>query len=508
MMRLATFLLLGTSLASVLPAQAAGLAELEPDELLLRMMSDGGGLRVAKGKSEGSYILCVERLEDASESSIKGAKKRAQVRIAEFLGVAVSSSVKSEYREDTRADGSAEFGGFFENKSAMEVDRTIAGVQSYAIRTGESGLFQAFLLSESVRRRGIQIAEAAAPVAGESGSAAKVEVEALGLAPSHMGVAVAEAQALASAKREAIEMVVGVSLAGLDVSLTTESDDSQVHQEVSFSVTSLTGVIDSYREIEKGNCGDSCYVRIRAVVCPHKALDDYRLYLEAIGSPSFAVAPCVVDSVATKCRSSLMKKGMKFVDDPAIADWVVELEPSFTSRTHPVRTDSTGIQCAMQVKVKNRMTGEYMASVATAGNASDFLGGGEDLQRTRSATKALQQAMPVLEKSLQDSIVRQAAEGRQVGITVICGAPLSSVPDAKELDRICARMRRLPVLRGLKVEMDETGIAFECRSLLGMPALLRVLEDSLCVVRPGTRIEIAHASDALATVRWLGQRDR
>ena len=53
MMRLATCLLLGTSLASVLPAQAAGLAELEPDELLLRMMSDGGGLRVAKGKSEG-----------------------------------------------------------------------------------------------------------------------------------------------------------------------------------------------------------------------------------------------------------------------------------------------------------------------------------------------------------------------------------------------------------------------------------------------------------------------
>jgi hypothetical protein len=203
----------------------------------------------------------------------------------------------------------------------------------------------------------------------------------------------------------------------------------------------------------------------------------------------------------------MMAKGMRFVDEQGAADWILELEPVFTPRTHPARPNVAGMQCTMQVKIRNRTSGEYMASVATSGNASDFLSGGQDAQRIRSAQKALQQAMPALEKAIQDSIVRQAVEGRRMTMTVSYGPSLGSLPVAQDLERLAARMGRLPVLTNLRVQTEESAIRFEFQSLVATPTLLKLLEDALCATRKGTRMELLQTSNTGASVRWVAPRN-
>lgn len=471
--------------AQLTPAQ-------EPADLVPQMVAAGASVRTGKSTEHGTYAVVIAPLYSADGPGMARARQQAAVILGEFLGVELSSRVESSYSEKSGSDGSAEFRSHFSSHSRATVQRTIAGMQSLQVHGTGDNLHMAFLLSTAGAMGSVQLAENARARAVKPNQV--VTVESLGVAPLQAGEDQAEVLAIAAAKQEAVEMVMGVAMTGYSYALRDEEEAGSRDVFRQAVVATTSGCIERYEVLSKGRSGASAFaVRIRADVSPGRVLDSYRHHLEAIGSPRFAVRAENLPALRALAEQHFVDKGFRIVRAEEAPDWTIDLAPTFTLRQHPVRTQDSGVQCALAVRVRNAATGELLAGVQTAGDASDFLAGGEMRQRERSVAKAFQGAVPALEKQLSEGVCRMAREGREIAMVV--SIPSDRLPSTAEIDRLQERWRALPGIKLVRVNSEGGRFLLALKSPLRSASLPAIFEEDLLALWPGHRLLVSACSD-------------
>jgi hypothetical protein len=279
-----------------------------------------------------------------------------------------------------------------------------------------------------------------------------------------------------------------------------EAKSKDVFRQAAFSTTS--GCIERYVVISKG-CGDGATfsVRIRADVSTGKLLDNYRKHLAAIGAPLFAVkseGEVVLQSLA---EQHFLDKGFNITRSSAVPDWSIELVPTYTRRQHPVRAETSGVQCALSVRVRNTASGELLAGVQTSGDASDFQAGGEERQRARCVTKAFRSAAPELERQLMDGIIRMAREGREVALSVV--APSQSALTTEALDDMQERWRVLPGVRLTRLATEGGLVSFVLKTPLRSASLPALFMEDFSTIWPGHEARVELLSESRIDLRMV-----
>lgn len=469
----------------------------EPVDLVPQMVAAGASVRTGKHEAHGTYAVVVVPLYSADAPGMARARQQATHELGEFLGVEVSSVVENSYAEKVGNDG-AEFRSCFRSQSSAKVQRAIAGMQSLHVHGSGDHLHMAFLLSATGGAGAVRLAEEARSRVLAPGQV--VTVESLGVAPLRGGDEQAEVLATAAAKQEALEMVMGVSLSGYSFALRDEEEakSKDVFRQAVFATTS--GCIEGFTVLSKGRSGATTFaVRIRADVSPGKLLDNYRAHLEAIGSPRFAVRAGADAALRGLAEQHFLDKGFRILRGDDTPDWTIELDPTYTQRQHPVRATEQGVQCALAVRVRNHATGELLAGVQTAGDASDFQPGGEARQKARAGAKAFRGAAPDLEKQLADGICRLAREGREVHLVV--ATPDEGLPDAAVLDQLQERWRALPGVRLVRVATEGGRVLLVLRSPLRSASLPAFFAEDLAAIWPGHEARVEALGDTRIDLR-------
>ncbi|MBM4247700.1 MAG: hypothetical protein FJ148_28585 [Deltaproteobacteria bacterium] len=470
----------------------------EPVDLVPQMVAAGASVRTGKHDAHGTYAVVVVPLYSADAPGMARSRQQATHVLGEFLGVEVSSSVENSYSEKVGSTGAAEFSSYFRSQSSSKVQRAIAGMQSLQVHGSGDNLHMAFLLSANGAAGTVHLAEEARERALAPGQV--VTVESLGVAPLRGGDEQAEVLATAAAKQEALEMVMGVSLSGYSFALRDEEEakSKDIFRQAMFATTS--GCIERFAVLSKGRSGATMFaVRIRADVSPGKLLDNYRAHLEVIGSPRFAVRAGADAALRGLAEQHFLAKGFRILRGDDTPDWTIELDPTYTQRQHPARVAEQGVQCALAVRVRNQATGELLAGVQTAGDASDFQPGGEARQKARACAKAFRGAAPDLEKQLADGICRLAREGREVHLVV--ATPDEQMPDTAVLDQLQERWRTLPGVRLVRVAAEGGRVLLVLRSPLRSASLPAFFAEDLAAIWPGHDARVEALDDTRIDLR-------
>ncbi len=476
---------------AALAALTARAQEVTPESLRDLLLRSGGGLRHGVCEDRGAFLVAVVELEGEGEQGLADARIYAAGLFSEFLGAEVSRATSDEYREAV-VDDVISVQAKFQTQTKVESERMIAGVETLSLTSFEAASWLTFVLSERTKADASAIA-AAARSRAKGGGPRTVRV--VGVAPILDG-AVGQSEALAteSAKRSALEMVVGVAMAGMKFSRYEDTDGEARSRFVDQTFSTTSGFLESFEVLESERQGGTWFVRAAATVSPDKVLDNYRQHLASIGDPVFRVSGGEAEGLPAQAAAFFRGKGFKIADAQSRPDWEIVLSPNFTPWSHPAR-GTPGFQCHLEITIKNARTGTLLAGVQSDGRASDFGGGGDAAQRARCAKKAFADAKERIQEQLTKSIVELARAGRDYELRLVReGASLS----LEELARVKAQLRTLPGVKSVDAKLEGLQLKLPLRSLLPLADLAPLFEDDLTRLMPGHRAQIIGLSSEVA----------
>jgi hypothetical protein len=448
------------------------------------MLQAGGGLRHGQSAERGIFLLAVVRLERSDAAGLSDARHYAAGLFAEWLGSKVSKAAWSSYVETSDGDALA-VKSRFQTETKLESQRMLAGIEPLSLDTFDDASWLTFVLGERTAERAVALA-AAARTRGTAKQ--RKTVIALGMAPLIDGApGKSEKLATESAKRSALEMVVGVAMAGMRFSRYEEDEDGERSRFIDQVFASTSGFLESYEVLERGAQGDAFLVRIEATVSPEKILDNYRAHLEVIGDPAFVISGGEAEGLPGVARTFFQSKGFRVADARTKADWEIVLRPESTAWKHPAHGRS-GQQCHLEITIRNCRTGELLAGVRTDGRASDFLGGGPAGQRQRAAKKAFEDAQPRIQEALTKSIVELARKGRKFEIRLVRSGRRAFSLD--EIDAITAPLKSLPGVKSVSARVRNGQLVVAIRSLLPLKDVAILFSDDLARVLVEERLEV------------------
>jgi hypothetical protein len=409
------------------------------DEAILVALERGLTTRAGRDESYGAFVLTLVPLDgEATREQVALMQATAKTQLAEFFGAQVLSETESRFSEDNGVVAS-----YFSSMSKVSVDKLLRGVGMHGLSKGLGGLlYGVFIASEKENDVSVAVSlsmRGGAPKEGES-----VEVMATGIA-AIVGGAIDDARsnALQSARREAVEKVMGMTVVGF-----IQVKDMDVMRSGTFSDT--RGFIEKWEEISGGQEGDYYIVRISARVTPKKLYDSYASHLASIGTPRFYVdagdLPDEVSDLLAKIGRSqsslegelraaagggggpkvdrliglsdeqqrdlieledailrfigstgggfkapvtdyLLGLGLPITELRGDASYIVRLKPKFEAVFHPINA-RVGLRLTLGVSLDDAVTGDAYLALDSDGRASNF-GLTDEINRNVVIQKAL-----------------------------------------------------------------------------------------------------------------------
>jgi hypothetical protein len=425
----------------------------------------------------GRYVIVIVKLPSSDPRAIQKGRQDAMKQIGEYLGASVEASTEAGYKEKSGADGKSESSSFFKDYSAVRVNQTLGAVDMIGLGGQDGRTVAGFVLSEGAAKRMQQISEESAKALKAKNDGQPLEVEATGIALIEAdNQAAAQEQALAVAKRSALEMAMGASVIGLSVM--DRDDSTETFRQTCFSTSE--GDICSFRVLSEGAQGRSYLVRIRATVQQGKLLENYRSHLRSIGDPVFCIDASGDKNIQLAANAFFEEKGFR-IKEGGDCGWTIRLEPRFNEREDPRNNARQGYQCLITARLSNLKTGEVFADAGATAKDFDSMDGGPDVQKRRAAEKAFKNMREELHKKIEGTILRLAREGRPVtvevrGIGTIDGAT------TKLTDALALR----PGINDAKVNLRPDGtVVVELKALVASDLVARFVGADACACADG-----------------------
>lgn len=381
-------------------------------EAVISRMNEHQNIKCGKSPKCGIWIVARTIVEpsakltdgEANELGLALAKKE----IAAFFGTSVKSveeagsSIKTTVRDGIEK---SEYEEFSREATRIEVDQFLRGVVIYKTIKGDNGERIVYSLATS------SIIDAAKEMKNAMEKLPPDTVAAVGI--SAMPDETIETQrqaALASAKRFAIEQVLGSS-----VSATTQVQDGEKVRAKIYA--SANGFVEEMRIISEGEFAGGYKVQIIAKVARDKLMSNYTSVMKSMGDPGFLVATNQKDLYMglTDFFSSL---GIRVVGTEAEADYIIDARGDFREVRDPTQESLLGTQLSLWVRIYNATTKQELFAIKNEPRKATVFHSTGDRQIEIAAEKAYKQLKEPLHKKLNEMLGKMAATGREVIVKV------------------------------------------------------------------------------------------
>ena len=462
-------------------SSASRLATGTPDSVIAEMLTSGSNIMGGdcSDAAVGHFVVAAIKFNADDKQGMAKAKQEAMQQIGGYLGESIESSKESSYKEKT-VDGKSMSESFFSDRSAVKVNQVLSSVEMLGLRDSKGSKVAIFMLSEGAAKRVQSLSQETQKALLAKGNG-PVQVEAVGIAFIRAGdTAAAKNEATDSAKRNALEAAMGASMVGLTVS--QKDDSSEKFRNSVFTTTD--GFISKFDVLKEGTEGDCYSIRIQAIIDPKKLVDKYGSYLQAMGDPIFFIDAAGNETLRQKATEYFLAKQFRLSEISKESKWLVQITPNFREQMNSVRPEP-GVVCSLEVKLIDATTGEVFTGVSSAGNASDFMPGTPDQQKTRAVAKAFNNISEALHKQLNDTILKLAREGRPIVVYIEDNGVISSNPAA--ISSLQDALSIAPGIRNPKVSVAAPYLKVDVRSPMATDMAVNMIASEACRLIPDSR---------------------
>ncbi|MEI7657734.1 MAG: hypothetical protein WCK33_06670 [Phycisphaerae bacterium] len=493
-MRLKHMALIGTHVAVAGTAAMAWLIS-DPcaDQAVAQLISSGAeGATMGRCDADGQFAVAVAVLGGDSRQAFEQAKMAAQRAIAEQFGVNISGESISTDSSKT-AGNLTEFSSFFSSTTSTSVRDTLRGIAARGVVDSGTKRLAIFVLTQrSIERQG----DLRRAVNNRNDEPAAVVATGVAMVRDSRADTAARV-ALDSAKRQAVEMVMGAMMIGQSNASVSSTD--QTERFGSYVFSNSAGFIDSYRVLEERQDSDVYVVRIEATIVPKKLFDSYREHLQSVGDPVFGIDangdPRLLDSLT----EYFIGKGLKIKEGVDGADFLINAKMKYTAVKDPADPERTGIRGELAWSIVNATTRQSMSQMQTDGRSTSFLGSDDNRQKDLVLEQIMKKKGPEIHGKLQEFVAKLVA-GRSLR------ADLVACPDLENADvreKFLALLRLHPQVEDLKPSWKTPDLTLEL-TVVGRTDTLGS-EIARMVSEAGGTTQVAVKSDSAARIE-LGVR--
>jgi hypothetical protein len=412
------------------------------DQVISKMVSNAiEGAQLGRCDAEGNFVIAIASIEGDSRQAFEQARMEALRAIAEQFGLKVAGDTVS--KDESRSTGSnVEFSSYFSTQTSTSVRETLAGVASKGVIDAGSRRVAVFSLTERSIERQDDLRRA---VARRSDGPATVVATGVAMVRESR-VDMAAKGALDSAKRQAVEMVMGAMLIGQSKTSMTDADTQARFGSYVFGNTA--GFIDSFRVLEERQDPPVYLVRIEATVTPKKLFDSYREHLQSIGDPLFAVDANGDERLEAALLEFFKAKGLRLAASTQGADYLIDAKAKYTVVNDPgdVTGGTKGIRGEIAWSIANARTREPLSNLRTDGRSTSFVGSDPERQKDLVIESIMRKKGPELHQKLQD-FVAQLVAGRPLRVRF---ERCTDLVDGDVRERLLALLRLHPQVRDIK----------------------------------------------------------
>lgn len=404
------------------------------------------GQNLACGKAADVGFWIVSRAEVVPEPGMSANEVNelglalAKKEIAAFFGTTVksresaSSVVTVEVKNGVETSSVADV---VKEALTVDVNQFLRGVAVY--RTVKKDKAVEVYCYTSMR-----IINAAGEMAKMKAQLPPDTVAALGLAAASgtESVQILREKALASAKRFAVEQVLGSAVAAN----TQVQDSTKIHSRI---YASAAGFVEEFRIVSEGTTPDGYVVKIVAKVARNKLLNNYTAFMKAMGDPGFAVVTNQKDLYMSLC-DFFSGLGVRVVADDKTADYIIEAMGDFRRLVHPA-TRISGVQLSLWIRIMNPRTGQELFAIKNDPKQAAVFHATGERQVELAAQKAFAQVKKPLHAKLNQLLGKMSATGREIQVVI----DNYSESFAKELNIIVKAVEGVPGCSNVNLKVDD-----------------------------------------------------
>lgn len=412
------------------------------------MAAEGEASRMGNSAETGGYIIAIARIPetgDAGEamSAARIAAKRMIAGIAGGENVEAAESFSTSETTDGEESKSSET---YSSSVKINVDALLKG----AMTLGTVDVDDANYIVLLATQKNADATGALSNALGENPNTVTV----IGFAPLSGGdIALAQRMASESAKAQAIEQVLGTTVAATDASM-----DDKASAKV---FANAAGFIKQFRVIQEGKVGDSAYrVEVVVEVAKDELLNSYKSALESLGDVKFHVE-CGDTFIREKAIEAFSGWGCNVTEDKDSAQYLIACHGSFQGVMHPAN-GSDGTRCVLSIRILDLATGREMLTAQNDPKKSVSFTGDDVRRRRLSAEKAMKEIHGTIHEKLDEMVRGMVASGRDARLV------FDNYSDAyaESLEAIAAAIENVPGCSAPKIATDAVrGVAtvtFRC----------------------------------------------
>ena len=400
------------------------------------MAEEGEASRIGNAGETGGYIIAIARIPDAADaaeatSAARIAAKRIIAGIVGGENVEVDESVSSS---ETASGDEAESSESYSSSVKINVDALLKGAMTLGTVEADGANYIVLLATQ----RNADASGALAYALGDNPNTVTV----IGFAPLSGGdIALAQRMATESAKAQAIEQVLGTTVAATDASM-----DDKASAKV---FANAAGFIKQFRVVQEGKVGDSAYrVEVVVEVAKDELLNSYKSALESLGDVKFHVE-CGDTFIREKAIEAFSGWGCNVTENKDSAQYLIACHGSFQYVMHPAN-GRDGTRCVLSIRILDMATGREMLTAQNNPKKSVSFTGDDVRRRRLSAEKAMVEIHGTIHEKLDEMVRGMVASGRDARLEF----DNYSEAYAESLDAIAAALEKVPGCSAPKIATD------------------------------------------------------
>jgi len=412
------------------------------------MAEEGEASRIGSTGETGGYIIAIAQIPETGDAAeaMNSARIAAKRIIAGIAGGENVEAAENFSTSETTIGDEAESSESYSSSVKINVDALLKGAMTLGTVDADGANYIVLLATQ-------KNADASGALANALGGNPNT-VMVIGFAPLSGGdIALAQRMASESAKAQAIEQVLGTTVAATDASM-----DDKASAKV---FANAAGFIKQFRVVQEGKVGDSAYrVEVVVEVAKDELLNSYKSALESLGDVKFHVE-CGDTFIREKAIEAFSGWGCNVTEDKDSAQYLIACHGSFQNMTHPAN-GSDGTRCVLSIRILDRATGREMLTAQNNPKKSVSFTGDGVRRRRLSAEKAMKEIHGTIHEKLDEMVRGMVASGRDARLE------FDNYSDAyaESLAAIAAAIEKVPGCSAPKIVSDTVrGIAtitFRC----------------------------------------------
>lgn len=425
-MNLKHFISITATIAVMLFAGEICLADADWMAMAKTMAEDSESSRIGSSEKTGGYVIAIAKISDSGDAveAMNSAKIAAKRIIAGIVGgenveahehFSTSESVNGDKVESQES---------FSSSVKIDVEAIMKGAMVLGTVDADGSKYIVLLATQMN-----------ADVSGKLSKALDDNpntVSVIGFAPlTGDDIALAQRMAYDSAKSQAIEQVLGTTVAATDASMNDKASAKVF--------ASSAGFIKQFRVIQEGKVGDSAYrVEVVVEVAKDELLNSYKSALESLGDVKFYV-DCGDTFIREKVVEAFSGWGCNVTGKKNSAQYIIACHGSFQDVTHPVN-GSEGTRCVLSIRIVDVATGREMLTAHNNSKKSVSFTGSKERRRRLSAEKTMKEIHGKIHEKLDEMIRGMVSSGRDVRLEFDNYSEVYT----ESLDLIASQLEKIP----------------------------------------------------------------